>query len=196
MSKVGRSALIVVDVQRDFCEGGSLAVAGGNAVAERIAEQLEEAHGWNEVIFTKDWHMPDSTNGGHIALPPEEPDFVDTWPAHCIAGTDGAKLHPALEKWEDPRAGGVTFYKGQGVPAYSGFEAAKSKLALNSFLTEKEVTVLGVCGLATDYCVAATVADAFKNRYFPVILDRYTAGIHRDVAQVRAELNEEWGQFR
>lgn len=201
-----RSALIVVDVQQDFCEGGALAVAGGNAVAERIAEILEsEKHTWDEVVFTKDWHLPQSSNGGHIALPPEEPDYIDTWPAHCIANTDGAKLHPALEKWD---AGPITdrkqalcsptFFKGYGAPAYSGFEgtllpySAWAPAPLSEWLTEQWVTSLSVVGLTADYCVEATALDGLQSRFHVDVIPELTAGIHRDGETVRKSLETFW----
>src|SRR5665647_2761410 len=85
-------ALIVVDVQNDFCEGGSLAVTGGAEVARRITEHvLAHANEYDTIVATADWH---DDPGGHFA---EHPDFVDSWPPHCRIGTDGALFHPAAE---------------------------------------------------------------------------------------------------
>lgn len=171
-------ALIIVDVQNDFCEGGSLAVPGGNQVARGIATYLV-THGqeYDLVVATRDWHDPDSDNSGHIAA---QPDFVDTWPPHCIAGTPGAAFHPDL--W--PEGGAYPYTevrKGQGVPAYSGFEGVDATGAtLHPLLTAAGVTAVDVVGLALDYCVRATALDAARAGYTTTVLKDLTAAIHDD----------------
>lgn len=108
-----KKALIIVDVQPTFCEGGELGVAGGNAVAERIADYVNAHRGEYEYIATtQDWHIEP---GSHWS---EQPDYVDTWPVHGKAGTPGAELHPAIAALHVEHH----FKKGQYSPSYSGFE--------------------------------------------------------------------------
>lgn len=171
-------ALLVVDVQNDFCEGGSLAVDGGNQVARNIAAHLEANGGdYKLVVATRDWHKPNSDNGGHIT---PEPDFVDTWPPHCIIGTSGAEYHPEL--W--PASGRYPddeVLKGSGVPAYSGFEGTnETGKSLREVLTEAEITDVDVTGIAFDYCVKETSLDAKKAGFNVQVLKNMTAAIHPD----------------
>ena len=106
-------ALIIVDVQNDFCEGGSLAVEGGAELAGAISEYVDAHHGqFDHVVATQDWHIDPGT---HFS---DDPDFVDSWPKHCVAGTRGAELHPDL----DTEYIQAYFRKGQYTAAYSGFE--------------------------------------------------------------------------
>ena len=106
-------ALIIVDVQNDFCEGGSLAVEGGAELAGAISEYVDAHHGqFDHVVATQDWHIDP---GAHFS---DDPDFVDSWPKHCVAGTRGAELHPDL----DTEYIQAYFRKGQYTAAYSGFE--------------------------------------------------------------------------
>jgi nicotinamidase/pyrazinamidase len=144
------TALIVVDVQNDFCEGGSLAVAGGSKVATDIAELLASDHGYDRVVATRDHHLDP---GAHFAA---DPDFIDTWPTHCVAGTPGAELHPPLR----PELFEAVFDKGEYAAAYSGFEGTCDGEGLDVWLAENEVTRVDVVGIATDYCVKATALDA------------------------------------
>jgi nicotinamidase/pyrazinamidase len=152
------NALIIVDVQNDFCEGGHLAVEGGNEVARRVASAMA-SDGYDYVVTTQDWHISPSH---HFS---ENPDFVDTWPVHCLAGSMGADLHPAIRSAEgviDER-----FKKGLFTAAYSGFEAATGASGgasqhLGEWLIERTVGHVDVCGIATDYCVKATVLDALR----------------------------------
>lgn len=191
-----KKALIVVDVQNDFCEGGALAVSGGNTVALRIASLMKD-YGYHdeydETVFTKDFHKPHDSNGGHIALPPEKPDFIDTWPAHCIQGTQGSDLHPELAFFN---TGSIlpVFLKGDGVPAYSGFEGTDrfSGMLLSEHLMSKGVTHVDVVGIAADYCVRATAFDAIDARLFKevTVLPEYTVGIHKDGEQIAAEVKK------
>lgn len=154
-------ALVVVDVQNDFCEGGALAVAGGTAVAERIMDYLNEhEHEYDSVVFTKDWHQPwPHTNGGHFS---EAPDFKTTWPVHCEQNSVGAMLHAFVGlAHATTRRGGLIFYKGDGRPDYSGFQGVNEfEQTLDGFLRERGITELDICGIAGDFCVKETAVDA------------------------------------
>ncbi|MCH1865324.1 isochorismatase family protein [Nocardioides sp. CFH 31398] len=172
-------ALLVVDVQNDFCEGGSLAVQGGHAVAEAISRHLVE-HGdeYVAVVATRDDHDSHSTNGGHFAAPGEEPDFATTWPPHCVDGSPGHDYAPGLE------VDRITHHvrKGRGVPAYSGFEGRvdggdHSGSTLAELLAGLGVRAVDVAGLATDYCVRATVLDARRHGLDVTLLDGLHAGV-------------------
>ncbi|MCB0910518.1 MAG: isochorismatase family protein [Propionibacteriaceae bacterium] len=145
-------ALIVVDVQNDFCEGGSLAVAGGAAVAGHVAELLAGDHGYDQVVATRDHHIDP---GDHFS---PTPDYVDSWPVHCVAGTPGADLHPALAA----TGFDAVFDKGEYAAAYSGFEGACGGEGLAEWLADHDVEQVDVVGIATDYCVRATALDAAK----------------------------------
>ena len=150
-----RRALIVVDVQPTFCEGGALAVAGGDAVAARVAA-FAAAHraSYALVATTQDWHI---APGAHFALPPDEPDFVDTWPPHGIAGTPNAELHPALADLA-PDAG---VKKGEYQAAYSGFEGVDvGGRPLADVLRDAGIEAVDVVGIAESHCVRATALDA------------------------------------
>ena len=161
-------ALVVVDVQNDFCEGGSLAVAGGPAVAAAITEHVA-AGGYDHVVATRDHHIDP---GGHFA---EAPDFVDTWPRHCVAGTDGVSFHPNL----DPQPFDAIFDKGEYAAAYSGFEGKSHEggQTLADWLRTHGVTDVDVCGIATDYCVRATALDAHQEGFRTTVLTALTAGV-------------------
>ncbi|MGI9007005.1 MAG: isochorismatase family protein [Streptosporangiaceae bacterium] len=165
--------LLVVDVQRDFCEGGSLAVAGGAATAAAITRYLAgpAAGQYAHVVATQDHHVDP---GAHFA---GEPDFLDRWPPHCVAGTPGADFHPELD---DGRFETV-FRKGEYAAAYSGFEgrdAAGTPLA--DWLRERGVTDVDVAGIATDYCVRATAADAVRLGFGVRLLADFIAGVNAD----------------
>ena len=153
-------ALLIVDVQNDFTEGGALGVAGGAAVSRGITELLRDVHGseqYSLVIASRDWHDAATDNGGHFASPGTDPDFAGTWPVHCVAGTMGAQYHPAL----DIDRIDVHVRKGMGEPAYSAFEGeAGDGRSLASVLETAGVTQLDVVGIATDYCVRASALDA------------------------------------
>lgn len=169
-------ALIVVDVQNDFCEGGALAVTGGAAVAGGITTYLRE-HGdeYALVVATADWHEPlPDTNDGHFAAD-GAPDYVTTWPEHCVRDSDGAAYHRDLRL----PAGTLHVRKGQGRQDYSGFEGRVLGRdgSLADALVAEGVTELDVVGLATDHCVTATALDA-RNAGFPVrVLTDLTAGV-------------------
>jgi len=140
-------ALLVVDVQEDFCEGGSLAVVGGREVARRAVELLPS---YDLVVASQDWHVDP---GSHFA---EHPDYVDSWPAHCVGGTTGARLQePLTEAAVDAIA-----RKGERAAAYSAFEGTVDGTPLGAWLSARSVDALDVCGIATDHCVRASVLDA------------------------------------
>jgi nicotinamidase/pyrazinamidase len=168
-------ALIVVDVQNDFCEGGSLPVEGGARVASDIGELLhhwtrqdDHAPAYDVVVATKDHHVDP---GHHWS---KEPDFVDSWPVHCKVGTDGEAFHPNL----DPQPFAAIFLKGEHQAAYSGFEGrAASGQGLADWLREHRVDEVHVCGLATDHCVRATALDAVKEGFTTTVLLDLCAGV-------------------
>ncbi|NUS07225.1 MAG: nicotinamidase [Nonomuraea sp.] len=161
------TALIIVDVQNDFCEGGSLAVAGGSEVAAAITRHIQE-HGYDHVVATRDYHIEP---GAHFA---DAPDYVTTWPAHCVAGTPGADFHPSFDVSEVEEV----FSKGSYAAAYSGFEGTSGDGApLADWLRERGVTEVDVVGIATDHCVRATALDAVKNGLAVRVLLDLTAGV-------------------
>lgn len=150
-------------------------MAGGDAVAIGITRHLAEHAGEYELIIaSRDWHDAENDNGGHFALPPAEPDFVDSWPVHCVAGTPGAEYDPGLE------TSAVThhLYKGQGKPDYSAFQGvtAAGETAAR-LLAEHAVTDLDVAGIATDHCVRASALDALNAGTRVRILGGLIAGV-------------------
>ncbi len=164
-------ALLVVDVQNDFCEGGSLAVVGGAAVAARISEFLrDKGDEYDHVVATKDYHIDP---GAHFADPP---DFVDSWPPHCRVGTPGCDFHPALvtDRFE------AVFTKGQYEAAYSGFEGKADGVGLAEWLRERGVDSVDIVGIATDHCVRATSLDAVAEGFRVRVLLDYTAGVLKE----------------
>src|SRR6476469_121958 len=168
-------ALIVVDVQNGFCEGGSLPVDGGAAVAGAIGQLLhhwtrqdDHAPAYDVVVATKDHHVDP---GHHWA---DRPDFVDTWPVHCRVGTDGEAFHPNL----DPQPFDAVFLKGEHEAAYSGFEGrTTSGETLADWLRTRGVEQVDVCGLATDHCVRATARDARSEGFETRVLTELCAGV-------------------
>jgi nicotinamidase/pyrazinamidase len=167
-------ALVVVDVQNDFTPGGALAVPQGDEIAPRLRE-LADSGRFDLVVATRDWHPPDhgsfSAQGGR-------------WPEHCVAGTQGAELHPALEgmridvvvdKGKDPSTEG-----------YSGFDGT----GLAELLRSRGIDAVTVAGLATDYCVRATALDALREG-FEVTLDTAASrGIDAEPGDVERALDE------
>lgn len=163
-------ALLIVDVQNDFCEGGSLAVAGGAAVASAISRYLASPAGshYGHVAATRDHHIDP---GAHFSA---EPDYASSWPAHCVAGTSGADLHPDL----DVAAIEEVFSKGEHGAAYSGFEGTSTAGEwLTDWLSERKVTSVDVVGIATDYCVKATAIDAARAGLATRVLGGLTAAV-------------------
>lgn len=165
-------ALLVVDVQNDFTEGGALGVEGGAEVARGITALLD-AHPdrYDVVIASRDWHDADNDNSGHFH---PQPDFVDTWPEHCVAGSDGAEYHPDFATHHVD----LHVRKGQGIPAYSAFEGTTDDGGtLHAELDRLGVTELDVVGIATDYCVLASAIDALESGRTVRILTDLIAGV-------------------
>ena len=171
-------ALIVVDVQNDFCEGGSLAVDGGAAVAAGVSALAASAQpGYDVVVATRDWHVDP---GSHFS---DHPDFADTWPPHCVAGSPGAEFHPALDR----SALDVVVSKGAHSAAYSGFEGStEDGRTLAEVLTG--IDAVDVVGIATDYCVRATALDAVRAGLTVHVLLEWCAGV--DPATTAAAVEE------
>ncbi|NNM46175.1 isochorismatase family protein [Knoellia koreensis] len=170
-------ALVIVDVQNDFCEGGSLAVAGGAEVARRISAHVEEnTRGYAAIVATADWH---EDPGEHWS---DHPDFKGTWPVHCKVGTDGALFHPGAEPaFERVEA---IFRKGLHEAAYSGFEGftveGDRRIPLADWLRERAIEEVDVVGIATDHCVRATALDAAEEGFATTVLLDLTAGVAPD----------------
>ncbi|MDO4254250.1 MAG: isochorismatase family protein [Kocuria sp.] len=210
-----RTALIVVDVQNDFCEGGTLAVTGGAATAAAISEYIEDHHtDYAAIVATQDWHVDP---GAHFS---QTPDYVKTWPVHCVAESDGAEPHPdfetdRIEAW---------FRKGEFDAAYSGFEGVLAPetstplgafdeessddneedpdtaeddhpitLGLDDWLREHEIDAVDIVGIATDYCVRATAQDAVDAGYDTRVLLNLTAAISPETAEKALETLTESG---
>jgi nicotinamidase/pyrazinamidase len=160
-------ALIIVDVQNDFCEGGSLPVAGGAGVAAAISRALS-TETWDHVVATKDYHIDP---GAHFS---DHPDFLDSWPAHCVVGTGGAEFHPnlATDRIE------AVFRKGEHAAAYSGFEGhTDDGVGLADWLRQRSVTEVEIVGIATDHCVRATALDAVGAGLATTVRLDLTAGV-------------------
>ena len=211
-------ALIIVDVQNDFCEGGSLAVQGGAELAGAISEYVDAHHGqFDHVVATQDWHVDP---GAHFS---DDPDYVDSWPRHCVAGTRGAELHPDL----DTEYIQAYFRKGQFTAAYSGFEGllapddavptgdrkpgampvsggapdstaetldggdfatGEDAIGLDDWLQSHDVEDVVVVGIATDHCVKATALDGVQAGYSVTVLRDLTVGIAEDLDDAIAEM--------
>lgn len=199
-------ALIIVDVQNDFCEGGSLAVSGGAEVASEITELIADSSDFDFIVATQDWHVDP---GSHFS---ETPDFVNSWPVHCVAGSKGAALHRDLDT-EDIDA---YFRKGKFDAAYSGFDGllapedevrvgereasesadpddAEDPVSLDDWLRENDVEDVVIVGLATDFCVKATALDAVNAGYNTTVLRDYVAGIDEDAVEEAFEEMEDAG---
>jgi nicotinamidase/pyrazinamidase len=174
-------ALLIVDVQNDFCEGGSLAVAGGTSVVGSINALLagdsrgdgaisEQGVRYDHVVATQDHHIDP---GGHFS---EHPDYASSWPRHCVAGTPGADFHPDLQ------TAGIeaVFRKGAYGAAYSGFEGAADGVGLADWLRARGVDEVDIVGIATDYCVRATALDAARAGFGTRVLVDLTAGVSPD----------------
>ncbi|MFG3682343.1 isochorismatase family protein [Micromonospora chalcea] len=170
------NALIIVDVQNDFCEGGSLAVGGGSGVAAGISRLLAtEPDRWDHVVATKDYHVDP---GAHFGDPP---DYVDSWPRHCVVGTSGSEFHPELatDRVE------TIFHKGEHAAAYSGFEGhAPDGECLADWLRRHDVDRVDVVGIATDHCVRATALDAAREGFHTTVLLDLTAAVAPDTLDV------------
>ncbi len=164
-------ALIVVDVQNDFCEGGALGVNGGAAVARAITQILGD---YRTVVATRDYHIDP---GDHFS---DKPDYVDSWPPHCRVGTDGVAFHPDF----DHTVAQQVFDKGYYTAAYSGFEGADSDgTALADWLRNRRITHVDIVGIATDHCVRATALDAVREGFDTRVLLNFTAAVASETAE-------------
>jgi nicotinamidase/pyrazinamidase len=174
-------ALLIVDVQNDFCEGGSLAVSGGAEVARSIGALLAglDRDSYAHIVATQDHHVDP---GSHFSA---APDYVGTWPPHCVAGTLGSDFHPSL----DPAGFEAVFRKGAHSAAYSGFEGADADgVPLAAWLRERGITAVDIAGIATDHCVRATATDAATAGFTTRVLLDLTAGVAADTT--KAALDE------
>ncbi|MDT0342985.1 isochorismatase family protein [Streptomyces litchfieldiae] len=169
-------ALIVVDVQNDFCEGGSLAVPGGADVAAAITDLIGAATpAYRHVVATRDHHI---APGDHFS---ENPDFAHSWPAHCVAGTEGVGFHPNFAPAVSSGAVDACFDKGAYAAAYSGFEGSdEAGTSLADWLRARDVSAVDVVGIATDHCVKATALDAVATGLTTRVLLSLTAGVAQD----------------
>ena len=187
-------ALVVVDCQNDFCESGSLPVAGGDAVCQRIADHIrgvDDSLYYDHIVATKDSHWHHSDNDGHFGNPP---DFKDSWPAHCLIASWGHEFHPAISAIDGYFE--AVFLKGQGKPAYSGFEGSSGYDDLHSWLRQRKVDHLVVVGIAADHCVRATALDGIKLGYdvhVPLSLTVAVGG-HEAVIRTIEEVNRLQGR--
>lgn len=210
-------ALLIVDVQNDFCEGGSLPVTGGAETAARITAFLDErAPEFDAVVATRDWHVDP---GPHFSAVDAEPDYTETWPVHCVAGTAGAELHAEL----DTEYLDAQFLKGRFDSAYSGFDgqlgspdlvrsgapegtagpfgataAAATAVeegapGLDDWLRQQGVNEVAVVGIATDHCVKATVLDAIDAGYDTMVYTDLVAGVDAERSEEALELMEDNG---
>lgn len=174
-------ALVIVDVQNDFCPGGSLATDRGAEVAAGIAQYLFTGGSeYTCIVATQDWHIDP---GDHFS---ENPDFVDSWPVHCVAGTEGAAMHEALSTTHVDEY----FRKGAYSAAYSGFEgfaASNEDVSLGAWLKERGVTDIDVVGIATDHCVRATVLDGLKEGLRVKVIKRLCSPVSEEAGQAALE---------
>ena len=190
---MNKKALIIVDVQNDFCEGGSLPVEGGHAVASKISKLLlQQEVDYDLVVATYDWHQPEGPE--HFAPEGTNPDFNETWPPHCVADTQGAappvEIASPLELVDI-----IKVYKGQNTAAFSGFEGVENRdgtgRTLEEVLDDNEIDEVFICGLALDYCVKATALDACIRSFDTHLLSDLTAPVNPDNTQtVIDELTE------
>jgi nicotinamidase/pyrazinamidase len=177
-------ALLVVDVQNDFCEGGSLAIVGGAAVARAISDRLDIGD-YDHAVATRDHHIDP---GGHFS---KAPDYIDTWPAHCVAGTPGAELHPDLDRTNLE----LVFDKGEYAAAYSGFEGITDQdgRPLLDWLRAHHIDSVEIVGIATDHCVRATALDAVAGGLTTAVRLDLTAGVARTTVDLALEQMREAG---
>jgi nicotinamidase/pyrazinamidase len=177
-------ALLVVDVQNDFCEGGSLAVAGGAAIASKISDYLKSSD-YDLVIGSRDWHDPDNNNSGHFADSGTDPDFTNSWPRHCVAGSHGAGYHSNLSS----ELIQTHIFKGQGAHGYSAFEGVTiNSESLAEVLKAHGIEQLDVVGIATDHCVLASALDANKLGLKVRVISSLTAGVSPESTEKAIDL--------
>ncbi|PFG44254.1 nicotinamidase/pyrazinamidase [Isoptericola jiangsuensis] len=174
-------ALIVVDVQPTFCEGGELPVDGGNQVAADVAAYAAAHRGrYDLVVTTQDWHVDP---GEHFS---DNPDYVDSWPVHGVAGSPNAALHPALADL----AADVAVRKGQYDHGYSGFEGVTDDdRTLEDVLHAAGIDAVDVVGLAESHCVRRTALDAVTAGFATRVLTDLTAPVSPELGErARTEL--------
>ncbi len=179
-------ALLVIDVQVDFCEGGALACSGGAAVAKAISEHIaQNKEHYDYVIASRDWHTPNSLNSGHFPPAGVAPDFVTTWPLHCIAGEPGAQYHENL----DASLIDLHIKKGQDANGYSIFDGTDPDgRDFAGLVKDLRITEVDVVGIATDYCVRASSMDAKSRGLFVRVITSLTAGV--DVQSTETAIDE------
>lgn len=166
------TAIIVVDVQLDFCEGGRLAVEGGNNVAGLI-RSLYDTYGHKYLwVKTRDFHDPYSDNDGHFAPEGTEPDYQNNWPVHCTIGSEGVRLHPEVAPIK-----GRLFSKGYKANDYSGFAGRACNELLDTYLKKNGITHVAVVGIAGEFCVRATAISAVEHGYTTVIIPNLVASL-------------------
>ena len=172
--------MIIVDVQNDFCEGGTLAVNGGAALASSITHYLSAAPSYPHVVATQDFHVDP---GDHFSI---QPDYSSSWPPHCIADTPGAEFHPGL----DTGAIEAVFRKGAYTAGYSGFDGVdENETPLLEWLQQRGVDAVDIVGIATDHCVRRTAGDAARAGLATRVLVDLTAGVAADsTAEALAEM--------
>ncbi|MDQ3762766.1 MAG: nicotinamidase [Actinomycetota bacterium] len=169
--------VIIVDVQNDFCEGGSLAVPGGAEVAKAISNHIADAR-YAHVVATRDYHVDP---GAHFS---DTPDYVDSWPRHCVAGTPGAEFHPRLDRSRIE----AVFSKGRNQAAYSGFEGTTDDgTPLAGWLRDRNVHAVDIVGIATDHCVRATALDAVRHGFDTRVLLGLTASVAPETTDAALE---------
>ncbi|WP_406405074.1 isochorismatase family protein [Streptomyces sp. NBC_00879] len=174
-----RRALIIVDVQKDFCEGGSVPVKGGADRAAAIAELVRRADGqYAFVVATRDHHI---APGSHFS---ENPDFQDSFPVHCVVGSEGGEFHPDFAPAVDSGHVNEVFFKGAHSASKSGFEgSAQDGTTLSAWLKARDIADLDVVGIATDHCVKATALDGVRAGFTVRVLLDYTAGVATDTTR-------------
>lgn len=173
---MNKKALIIVDVQNDFCEGGALGVTGGREVAKNVVSYINRfSEDYSLVIGTRDFHESDNDNGGHFATLPAEPDFMDTWPVHCVQKTEGVEYaNMKIRKMVD-----CHIIKGMGRPDYSGFQGVteETDVSLEDTLHSFDITEVDIVGIATDHCVKATAMDALAAGFKVSVIASLTAAV-------------------
>lgn len=189
---MNKKALIIVDVQNDFCEGGALGVNGGRKVAKNIISYVDRfSKNYSLIVGTRDFHEADKDNGGHFATLPAKPDFIDTWPVHCVQGTEGVDYADTrIRKISD-----CHIVKGMGRPDYSGFQGVSEEtgVSLEDTLHSFDITEVDIVGIATDHCVKATALDAviagFKVSVIPSLTAAVSDGEAALIEMVAAGIN-------
>lgn len=180
-----RRALLIIDVQNDFCEGGALACEGGSQVAADITAYLTQAKAqYAAIVASRDWHTASETNDGHFPAPGEAPNFVTTWPLHCIAETSGAEYHPNL----DSQLIDFHIFKGQGANGYSIFEgSSEAGEQISDLLARLEIDSVDVVGIATDHCVRASALDAHNQGLEVRVLTDLITGVAVESSEAALE---------